>query len=650
MKKWNHRIRRFICGLMTGVMLFGSGLIVNAAPSNTPATIDENEKGQITIIKTVDASGTEIAANGLLGDYAANVPIEGIDFMYQKIADIENYNSNGVIGTYYTNVDTRFLEELSKENITLAADRTVGTKKYYKAQTLETALAALNRNQSETEQYILKNGKAMGKTDANGKIVCSNLSLGLYLIVETDVSSARISNGYLTGDDTYLKVVKNGIGSASTDMTKVLADGQDGNLYADSTDRGRISISSKVTPYFISVPMTNTAEVDGHAPGTVWLYDIVSYPKNTVTDITKKIVDEDDGDTLRDYEDYEIGQTIHQVIFAGASALREGKKHEKFVIKDDMTDGLTFVQITGLTYGKRTKDPVRKSDFAGYTALSSSDYRVKSDEHSFIITLTETGLMKLDKLKEDSLVVVSFDAVLNDKAKIGTERQNMNQPGLIWKNSFESEEEVKGNKVYVFTYEIDVTKSGLADPTKAGFQVYRTSAGNRTGSPMQFIKDAEGEYHVFNSKSDSANSVVKVIHPNKSGKIYVKGVDSDQYQIVEVQTEKGMNLLKSYFDIILTAPEKGTASLQNPVETTHRDGTVKGVLAVKNGSDKITSNLNVQKGKVNVSVENYEGVTLHAGGSGVFFYYAAAVLLLGIAAYVTVYASKNNKRIENESK
>jgi len=647
MINWKEKIHKIVSGLLAGVMISAATLgTCYAAPVTTASTIDETKKGQITIIKTVDATGTSLAANGLLGDYAANTPVEGIEFRYQKVADIENYNSAGVIGTYYTNVNTAFQTELTNNGVTLKADKTVGTKKYYKAETLMKALDSLNQDQTVTEQYILKNGSLMGKTDSNGKIVCGSLSLGLYLIVETDVSNARISDGYLTGDDTYTKTTVNGIGSASTDMSKVLLDGTGGNLYASSTDRGRVSISSKVTPYFISVPMTNTAAVDGHAPGTVWLYDIVSYPKNTVNDITKKIIDEDDNDTLRDYEDYEIGQEIHQVIFAGTSALREGKKHEKFVIKDTMTEGITFLRISGITYGKRSKSPVKASEFSGYTAFKSTDYQIRSDAHSFEVTFTSAGLAKLDALKEDTLVVVKFDSVLNEKAKIGTARQNMNQPGLIWKNSHEAEEEVRGNKIYVFTYEIDIAKNGLTDPTKAGFHVYRTKDGKAVGEPMKFIKESAGVYHVLNTDSDDVSKAIKVINPNQSGKIYVKGVDSERYQIVEVQTEKGMNLLKSSFDVILTAPGKGTASLINPVETTHRNGTVTAKAETKNGASVLSANLTASSGKVSVAVENYEGISLHAGGKGTMMFYLLSGFLLLSAGLIISLGKKHNKRIE----
>ena len=636
--------RKLLSLLVAGAMLLPTTTAFAAEPTITAETVDDSKTGSITLVKTAEPTGAWLKANGVEGEGVAEaLPIKNIEFKEMKIADLDTYLYNGEIGTYYTNLNADFAAFLTESGYTLAPDKTDDTKSYYKATTLEAAMEYLNqKSQFNVEDFVDHNGTAFDATNENGRTSKSELDLGLYLIAETDVSKASIANSWLTGDDTYAKIF--GLNSPNTDKSQVKEIGEDGNVLSGSVDATSVAIANKTVPYLVSVPTTNTTTISSegvdYAPGTVWMYDIVSYPKNTFKSITKMIVDQDDNKTLRMYEDYEIGDHINQVIFADVTAIRNGKTNKIFEISDTMSESLSFVSVNKVTYGLRTKNPTTTDDFSDYTAFDEADYTVVMDDNAnkFTVKFTDAGLAKLDALDNNYLIVVYFDTILNSAAKIGTEPQNMNQPELKWQHEFEPEYTITGNKVYVFTYEIDVTKDGLNDLSKATFRVQHVNdEGKADGIDMQFVKEEDGVYHLFDSEcNDKADETVVHVNPNKDGKLTIKGVDSEKYVIVEVATEEGYNLLKYGFDIVIAAPVKEDSTLANPVATaTHRDGTVTAEASSQDSNGQTVTESTVplltKDGVVYLTIHNNEVITIHTGGSGTYWFYIAAAALILLA-------------------
>ena len=663
MKKF---FKKLISSAIALSMTFGMSTVAFAAdPDITPETIDVDKTGSITVQKYSNPKGLEFVGfeegvNGLSTDTIPDksYPISGVQFKYLKIADIGQYlgtkttdnKTQGEIGTYYV-LNASFLSECSTRGVTITPDKTgVDGTKYYSAKTIEEAVLSLNTDQTKVEQYVNTNGTAFANTDVNGITKATNLSLGLYLIAETDTKNAAIANSWLTGDDTYIK--QEGLNSQNTDYTKVDQAGTDDNIYDDgnifdSVDKTKVSIASKSVPYLVSIPTTNTATIGTHAPGTVWMYDVYTKPKNSFTSITKMIVDQDDNKTLRMYEDYEIGDTVNYVIFADVEPLIDGKKHEKFIIDDNMTDGLTFNTIKSVKYGLRSVNPSTTDDFKTYTEFASTDYTVTKTEHTFKITFTAAGLAKLDAIEDDYLVVVSFDCILNEAAKIGTDPQNMNRSDLTWQNSHEAEYKISSNKVFAFTYQTDITKEGITKPEEVSFRIqrYNKVTGELINGDVECIKDSDGMYHIYDNAHDKTNNATKVTQLvlGQDLKLHVRGLDSEKYMIVEMTTEQGKNLLKHSFDIDLTAPDKLEGSLANPnaeTQLNHRNGTVTAVAITKDGDS--TAHLETKQiplyteaGIVYITIINNDVVSLKTGGSGTTMYYIiSALMLLGCAAAV----------------
>lgn len=328
-----------------------------------------------------------------------------------------------------------------------------------------------------------------------------------------------------------------------------------------------------------------------------------------------------------DTDDTQIGSTVHQVIAADAPLILSGHTYKEFKIQDTMTEGLTFLRVTRVAYGIAVEGN-KLSQYSGYTNLvNNTDYRVTvaSDKHSFDVNLTDTALAKLDNASAGSKVIVEFDAELNSKAQVGPDAtKNQNHPTLYWRNSNTLEHQVDGTPVKLFTYEIDLKKEGLTTPANATFNV---TSNNQT---VNFTKESDGIYHVFSASDDNPSAMVSTIAPAAGGVLKIKGLDSHKYTFTEVSTQVGYNLLRSTFDVTLTA--------NSPV-----DGNLtSAVLTAEGNSIDILSD----KGIASLSVVNSKSVTLRTGGSGNAALYAAglAVLIGAVASGI----SANRSRTEDK--
>ena len=597
--------RKKVLELLLLSALSCSMLVTPAGALTTSSSLDSSLQGSLTLHKIIENDGQSTVADGLVNDAENRTAVADVEFSYKKIADITEVDEDGTIGVYYTNIDESFLSLLKEMHITLESTR-IGNSDYYTITAMETAVNAVNRAEGDGSTYTgqtkltdyIATGTAMAMTDSKGETAAENMDLGLYLVGETDISAH---------------------------------DGLDanGNPINTSPNPEAPIIESPADPFLIAIPMTNTGTVDGHEPGTVWQYDVDVYPKDQTNSITKKIVDPDakDEGLLRDQEDYQIGDSISQVIYADAPKLQPGNTHKSYQISDEMTEGLTFEAVTRVAYGANISAPDKSSDFDSFTDLTAEDYTVTvdDDQHGFSVTLTESGLEKLDGLTANGRVVVFFDSTLNSNAKIGTLPENENHPTLTWRNSNTLEKSYEGNHVYDYTYELDILKRGVSDASLVEFTL------SRDEDTLDLIKEADGTYHIFDNTNDNEADIVSVISPTSDGHLYIKGLDSEAYVLTETKTEPGKNLLSSPIQVSFSAADPD------------RDGNLTKAEIVVGTS---TAELEHTNGIAQMTVDNRDSITLKTGGSGMNGIYVAAASLLCVTGAGYLVLCKKRKKAE----
>ena len=176
------------------------------------------------------------------GTTSKGYAIAGVEFTYQKVADIVTFEDQGtaqILYGFHKTEAANLLKAIGLENGAnrcVEADSLDSNRFYYTSDVLNKALAQSLEANSTTvknalESYIRVGGTAMTPTNENGKTVARDLPVGLYLLVETKVPEM---------------------------------------------------VTSTTNPFFVSLPMTtvtgneNSESQDG---GTAWNYNVVVYPK-----------------------------------------------------------------------------------------------------------------------------------------------------------------------------------------------------------------------------------------------------------------------------------------------------------------------------------------------------------------------------------
>lgn len=179
------------------------------------------------------------------------------------------------------------------------------------------------------------------------------------------------------------------------------------------------------------------------------------------------------------------------------------------------------------------------------------------------ITLTEAGLNQINGTNvkgasnpyeavgdkgatkagySDYYMVLYYTATVNSDASVTLgDSGNANDISLVWSRTNNKYSNSLQDRNYVYSYGIDLTKTfsdNKGDATKVQFKLY-----NSTDAYYVIAKKAEdGLYYVTGKAMDKAQATT--FTPAASGKLYIKGLEGDKYQLTEVATDDGYTLLK----------------------------------------------------------------------------------------------------------
>lgn len=560
-------------GLLTACCLAGMSVLsapsvyADAAPQSV---IYPNVPVSLTIHKYENNDAYQVVGNGTV-QTVPGTPMEGIEYSVYKVGSWTAAGDAEVTGSYFTEVSADFLEFLSSEGAELTA-REVGGVQVFLSEDTQTAVSRVNAAAGTTPgsvlltDFVREHRCASGKTGEDGTLQLTGLEQGVYLVAETDTSGLVQKEG-------------------AEAITSVLAGSE---------------------PFLVTLPMTSQTTIDGHAAGTQWQYDVHVYPKNATVSIPKYIVAEED-EKLLTADDRAIGQDVVQILTPGVPAVRAEQAYESYFVTDTMDAGQSFVSVDSVKLGSLVAEPENLSSFAGFTELDAGDYAVTGNPggQTFKVELTQSGLDKLNAVKAGSQLVITFTSRLNGAAPAGTGEKITNTPELTFRTKDTVSSSVRGNTPALYTYALDLTKTGLTDGSRSAFTVALD------GTPLSFTKESDGVYHLTDAAASETGE--NQVRPDKSGKLLLKGFDSKTYTFTETETEEGRSLLTEPFDIVFSG-------------NTPADGKLKSALIRTGGRE---NNLNVSAGTAQCTVHNDKAAILNTGGRG-----RSIAIVCGIAVMV----------------
>ena len=518
----------------------------NGNPDN-PLGNGQNSNGyaikgvEFTILRVADIVTFSESTNDQHPDYNLTQVLYGFDKV--KVADllaaIGLPNGEG----RYENADM-----MTERDAAVPMDAGDGSSKYYYYQSdvLNKALAdALDANATTVkdalEAYIAASDDAivMDKTNENGKTIKRDLDLGLYLCIETKVPEM---------------------------------------------------VTSTTNPFFVSLPMTtvsgdaNSASPEG---GHFWNYDVVVYPKNnTGIPSLEKNVRESIKDTGKNEGSDDIYDGFDHVATGSAGDVME------FQILSGIptiTSNATSIQTwnfydtidKGLSYNKTLKDVkieiFTDEDCTDKVATWVQDdgrftVTYSSDDRHMTIDITEAGLAEINGNTENVngklfasysnyTMRVTYTATINsDASVVYGEDGNCNEVVLTWKRTSSEYYDTLIDDCHVFTFGIDLTKlfSDLDSESATEMDMFKHvkfKLWNETdGYWLTATRDEEtGIYYATGHVTEQTDATVfyPVTVGEEFGKVIIKGLEDDAWNIYEVETANGYTLLKDeiYVDI-----------------------------------------------------------------------------------------------------
>lgn len=301
--------------------------------------------------------------------------------------------------------------------------------------------------------------------------------------------------------------------------------------------------------------------------------------KNELPGIVKKVKEDSTGN-WGDENTAEIGDTVE---FQTTITAKKGA--QSYELHDEMSKGLTL-------NANSIKVQVGGSD------LAATNYTVKTsgltDKCDFEIEFAQGYL---DTLTQDTEIVVTYSAVVNEEAEVYNV-PNTNKTKLKFGDEHRDETTWKETKTYTFTFDIVKTDDKDELITGAAFRLYEKETGD---NEIALVKVDDTTYRLAKDDETTRDEITV----NSKEKITIKGLDANTtYWLEETKTPEGYHKLP-------------------------------GRVAVAIGEENCSATLNQNKWQSGgVHVVNKPGKELpYTGGMGTaLFYIGGGVLVVGAAA------------------
>ncbi|KIR03281.1 putative surface protein [Lachnospiraceae bacterium TWA4] len=531
MKKF---FKQTIASLAAASIILSSTLPVKA-DVNYPSLMEYSKKGSLKIYKYDITSATkdgvykedEIKSTGQsdqsIEEKLANYAIEGVEFTYLRVGDVETYsekehdkNQIKLVYEIPTQLST-ILNLDSEKSIEMPCTHT-GIS-HFEGQEIQDSLKKLLETddvkaKDALENYVISNNESvsMDLTDKNGYTSKDNLDLGLYLLVETKVPE---------------------------------------------------EVTDTVNPWFVQLPFTNVE-------GKEWIYDMSCYPKNqTGNPSLDKGVKNQEESEYHPTTTASEGDVVDYILVSKLPHISSKSTYlSQYTFVDKLSEGLSYNKNVQLAFYANKEDAfknnVEKADEVWDLTSDGfvTDYvevregTNETGETSLKVSFTKKGLELLNTTKSDYYVVVYYSATIHsDATTILGDNGNPNDVILTWERSSEGYLDTLEDRCYVYAFGVDLTKTfsdKKGDATKVNFIVYNSKDGYYvTAKESGVNEESKKVYYVTGQSSDKASATV--FSPDKEGQLVVDGLEADTYELIETATDSGYSLLKDKIVIDITS-------------------------------------------------------------------------------------------------
>ena len=283
-----------------------------------------------------------------------------------------------------------------------------------------------------------------------------------------------------------------------------------------------------------------------------------------------------------------------------------------FNIYDKMSNGLSFVNDTAHKL-KVVVDGTEIVEGENTYTLATNGL---SDGKTFEIQFAKAFLE--NKKNKGKKVEVTYYAQVNENAVY----INENSANITYQNKPGETTDATPSKKNVYTYGIDLTKTGDKSADADGLDGAEFTLAAANGEMISILVNGKKVAVNGESKGGFQTTTVEKENKNKKGKLVFKGLKAGTYTLTETKSPSGYSLAKNPITIVITAKEDGSLA----------DATVDGI-SVKNNM--------TEDGVVPVGLQNKSGFNLPAtGGMGTYLFTIGGLVIMAGAALLLIASKK----------
>lgn len=286
--------------------------------------------------------------------------------------------------------------------------------------------------------------------------------------------------------------------------------------------------------------------------------------KNTPPTVEKK-VQEDSTSQLGESNTAQIGDTV---TFQTTISAKKGAQN--YVLHDTMSEGLTFSSISSVKVGETTLKA--DTQYTVKTNDSTDTGKKTTDGCTFEIVFSQDYL---DTITEDTSIIVTYTAILNDKAVVST-GANTNKTHLTYGEGSKTTE--VGTETYTFEFDIVKTDSSNKLLDGAKFELYDAATDGNKINLVAVDSDNDGTaeyYRVATAAESSVTDFKSAVIEATNGKATVIGLDAGTtYWLEETAAPNGYNKLASRTEVKIEEENLTTTMEATATEWKNGDGGV----------------------------------------------------------------------------
>ena len=274
--------------------------------------------------------------------------------------------------------------------------------------------------------------------------------------------------------------------------------------------------------------------------------------------------------------------------------------NQTYIIKDTLPLGLS-IDITTIDDTK----PIVVKGFTGASDQSGTVLNADTTEYTRVVTQKGFTLTfnNYSKIKQYANIVVTYSAVVTGDAVVGTQ-DNVNQADLEYaQNPYVSGTSHVGDKVYVYTFGVNVTKKDSESKTPlpgAVFKLYKVVKDTSSQTGSEISVDTKREF-ISNDK----------------GQFTINQLGEGKYELQEINAPIGYVLLNEKISFTITATKDDEDNCTQWLDK-------------KNETDPNTAFLDL-------SILNYKTTMPSTGGMGTVIFTVSGILLMaGAIVYLVI--------------